>query len=188
MRCAWCCWQVRDKLLCRGMRYGVFIICGILLIVFCSRTCKTPIETRVNLDTMQVKVNKLKSEIDSIKTEYLTLLNSRAVKIKTLREIRTKYVHDTMTVEALVGDTSGIANLLSENALMREIVFEDSLIIANQGQVVIYQDSLISHLETITATQKDLLSNCATEVKKQRRKANLWRSLAVVFGLAAIAK
>jgi len=135
-----------------------------------------------------MQVQKYKAEIDSLKAEYLTLLNSRAVKIKTLREIRTKYVHDTLTVEALVGDTSGIANLLSENALMREIVFEDSLIIANQGQVVIYQDSLISHLQAITDTQKNLLSDCANEVKKQRKKANLWRSLAVVFGLVAIAK
>jgi hypothetical protein len=135
-----------------------------------------------------MQVEKYKAEIDSLKAEYLTLLNSRAVKIKTLREIRTKYVHDTLTVEALVGDTSGIANLLSENALIREIVFEDSLIIANQGQVVIYQDSLISHLQAITDTQKNLLSDCANEVKKQRKKANLWRSLAVVFGLVAIAK
>ena len=135
---------------------------------------------------MQVK--KYKAEIDSLKAEYLTLLNSRAVKIKTLRTIRTKYVHDTLTVENLVGDTSGIANLLSENTLMREIVFEDSLIIANQGQVVIYQDSLISHLEAITDTQRNLLSDCAKEVKKQRKKANLWRSLAIVFGLVAVAK
>ena len=84
--------------------------------------------------------------------------------------------------------SSGIANLLSENALMKEIVFEDSLIIANQGQVVIYQDSVIMHLEAIRDTQKDLLSNCANEVKKQRKKANLWRSLAVIFGLVAVAK
>ena len=137
---------------------------------------------------MQGKVAKYKAEIDSLKTEYLTLLNSRAVKIKTLREIRTKYVHDTLTVEALVGDTSGIANLLSENALMKEIVFEDSLIIANQGQVVIYQDSVISHLEAITATQKEMMNDCAKQVKKQRVKTNFWKTVAVVFGLVAVAK
>jgi hypothetical protein len=153
-----------------------------------TRACETPIQTRQNIDTMQFKVDKYKAEIDSLKTEYLTLLNNRAVKIKTLREIRTKYVHDTLTVENLVGDTSGIANLLSENALMKDIIFEDSLIIANQGQVVIYQDSVITHLEAIRDTQKDLLSNCANEVKKQRKKANLWRSLAVIFGLVAVAK
>lgn len=166
------------------MRYEISIICGVLILVLCARDCKTPEQTPI--DTMQVA--KYKAEIDSLKTEYSTLLNNRAVKIKTLREIRTKYVHDTLTIENLVGDTSGIANLLSENALMKEIVFEDSLIIANQGQVVIYQDSVISHLETITASQKDLLSNCANEVKKQRKKANFWRSLAVIFGLVAIAK
>jgi hypothetical protein len=137
---------------------------------------------------MQGKVDKYKAQIDSLKTEYLTLLNNRAVKIKTLREIRRIYLHDTLTIENLVGDTSGIANLLSENALMKEIIFEDSLIIANQGQVVIYQDSVIAHLEAIRDTQKDLLSNCANEVKKQRKKANLWRSLAVIFGLVAVAK
>jgi hypothetical protein len=156
--------------------------------MFGTRACETPVQTRQNIDTMQGKVDKYKAEIDSIKAEYLTLLNSRAVKIKTLREIRTKYVHDTLTIQNLVGDTSGIANLLSENALMKEIIFEDSLIIANQGQVVIYQDSVISHLEAIRDTQKDLLSNCANEVKKQRKKANLWRSLAVIFGLVAVAK
>ena len=168
--------------------YGVIVICCFCLLMLGTRACSSPVETRENIDTMQANMDKYKAEIDSIKAEYLTLLNSRAVKIKTLREIRTKYVHDTLTVETLVGDTSGIANLLSENALIREIVFEDSLIIANQGQVVIYQDSLISHLQAITDTQKNLLSDCANEVKKQRKKANLWRSLAVVFGLVAIAK
>lgn len=168
--------------------YGIIIICCFCLLMLGVRSCETPIQTRQNIDTMQGKVDKYKAEIDSIKAEYLTLLNSRALKIKTLREIRRIYLHDTLTVEALIGDTSGIANLLSENALMKEIVFEDSLIIANQGQVVIYQDSVISHLETITDAQKDLLSNCANEVKKQRKKANLWRSLAVIFGLVAVAK
>ena len=170
------------------MRDGLLIICCICLIVLCARPCKTPIQKRQNVDTMQGKVDRYKAEIDSLKAEYLTLLNSRAVKIKTLREIRTKYVHDTLTIEALVGDTSGIANLLTENALMREIVFEDSLIIANQGQVVIYQDSVITHLETIRDAQKDLLSNCANEVKKMRKKANFWKTIAVVFGLVAVAK
>ena len=168
--------------------YGIIVVCCFCLLMLGTRACETPVETRKNIDTMQGKVEKYKAEIDSLKTEYLTLLNNRAVKIKTLREIRTKYVHDTLTVETLVGDTSGIANLLSENALMKDIVYEDSLIIANQGQVVIYQDSVISHLEAIRDTQKDLLSNCANEVKKQRKKANLWRSLAVIFGLVAIAK
>ena len=171
----------------RWVNAGIIVFL-LFFLVFSTRSCEDAIQTRQNVDTMQGKVDKYKAEIDSLKAEYLTLLNSRAVKIKTLREIRTKYVHDTLTVEALVGDTSGIANLLSENALMREIVFEDSLIIANQGQVVIYQDSVISHLEAIRDAQKDLLSNCANEVKKQRKKANLWRSLAVIFGLVAIAK
>lgn len=166
--------------------YATIIICCFLLFVLSTRSCETPEQTWQNVDTMQV--DKYKAEIDSLKAEYLTLLNSRAVKIKTLREIRRIYIHDTLTVEALVGDTSGIANLLSENALMREIVFEDSLIIANQGQVVIYQDSVISHLEAITATQKEMLSDCAKQVKKERRKANLWRTIAVVFGLVAVAK
>jgi len=170
------------------MRYGIIIVVCFCLLMLGTRACETPIQTRENIDTMQGKVDKYKAEIDSIKAEYLTLLNSRAVKIKTLREIRRIYLHDTLTVENLIGDTSGIANLLSENALMKDIIFEDSLIIANQGQVVIYQDSVISHLEAITATQKDLLSNCANEVKKQRKKANFWRSLAVIFGLVAIAK
>ena len=168
--------------------YGVIIICCLCLFVIGTRSCETPVQTRQNVDTMQGKVDKYKAEIDSLKAEYLTLLNSRAVKIKTMREIRTKYVHDTLTVENLVGDTSGIANLLSENALMKEIVFEDSLIIANQGQVVIYQDSVISHLEAITATQKEMLSDCAKQVKKQRVKTNFWKTVAVVFGLIAVAK
>ena len=170
------------------MRYGIIIVCCFCLLMLGTRACETPVQTRQNIDTMQGKVDKYKAQIDSMKTEYLTLLNSRAVKIKTLREIRTKYVHDTLTVENLVGDTSGIANLLSENALMKEIIFEDSLIIANQGQVVIYQDSVISQLEAIRDTQKDLLNECANEVKKQRKKASFWRSVAIALGIVAIAK
>jgi len=166
------------------MRNGLLIICCFLLLVLCIRPCETPIQT--SIDTMQVI--KYKAEIDSLKTEYLTLLNSRAVKIKTLRTIRTKYVHDTLTIENLVGDTSGIANLLSENNLMREIIYEDSLIIANQGQVVIYQDSVISQLQAIRDTQKELMNECANEVKKQRKKASFWRSVAIALGIVAIAK
>lgn len=168
--------------------YGIIIICCLCLFVIGTRSCEAPIQTRQNVDTMQGKVDKYKAEISSLKVEYLTLLNSRAVKIKTLREIRTKYIHDTLTVEALVGDTSGIANLLSENALMREIIFDDSLIIANQGQVVIYQDSVITHLEAITDTQKQIMNDCANEVKKMRKKANFWKTIAVVLGLVAVAK
>ena len=171
----------------RWVNAGIIVFL-LFFLVFSTRSCEDAHPTRKNVDTMQGKVDKYKAEIDSLKAEYLTLLNSRAVKIKTLREIRTKYVHDTLTIEALVGDTSGIANLLSENALMKEIIFEDSLIIANQGQVVIYQDSLISHLEAITATQKEIMNDCAKQVKKQRVKTNFWKTVAVVFGLVAVAK
>ena len=167
----------------RWVNAGIIVFL-LFFLVFSTRSCED--EIKAPIDTMQVE--KYKAEIDSLKAEYLTLLNSRAVKIKTLREIRTKYVHDTLTIEALVGDTFGIANLLSENALMKEIIFEDSLIIANQGQVVIYQDSVISHLEAITATQKELMSDCAKQVKKERVKTNLWKTIAVVFGLVAVAK
>ena len=135
-----------------------------------------------------MQVDKYKAQIDSLKTEYLTLLNNRAVKIKTLRTIRTKYVHDTLTVENLVNDTSGIANLLSENALMREIILDDSLVISNQGQTINLQDSVISHLEAITATQKDFMDECITEVKKQRKKASFWKTVAIALGIVAIAK
>ena len=135
-----------------------------------------------------MQVDKYKAQIDSLKTEYLTLLNNRAVKIKTLRTIRTKYVHDTLTVENLVNDTSGIANLLSENALMREIILDDSLVISNQGQTINLQDSVISHLEAITATQKDFMNECITEVKKQRKKASFWKTVAIALGIVAIAK
>ena len=171
----------------RWVNAGIIVFL-LFFLVFSTRSFEDTIQTRKNVDTMQGKVDKYKAEIDSLKAEYLTLLNSRAVKIKTLREFRTKYVHDTLTIEALVGDTSGIANLLSENALMKEIIFEDSLIIANQGQVVIYQDSVISHLEAITATQKEIMNDCVKQVKKQRVKTNFWKTVAVVFGLIAVAK
>jgi len=135
-----------------------------------------------------MQVNKYKAEIDSLKTEYLTLLNSRAVKIKTLRTIRTKYVHDTINLQSYIEDTAKIRSLIDENRLMTEIIYEDSLIIANQGQVVIYQDSVISQLEAIRDTQKDLMNECANEVKKQRKKASFWRSVAIALGIVAIAK
>ena len=168
--------------------YGVIIVVCFCLLMLGTRACETPVETRKNIDTIQDKVDKYKAEIDSLKTEYLTLLNNRAVKIKTLREYRTKYVHDTINLQSYFEDTAKLRSLIDENRLLIEIVYEDSLIIANQGQMVIYQDSVISNLEAIRDTQKDLLSNCANEVKKQRKKANFWRSLAVIFGLVAIAK
>jgi len=163
---------------------AAIIVFLLLYLVFSTRSCKDEIKTPIN--TMQV--DKYKAQIDSLKTEYLTLLNNRAVKIKTLRTIRTKYVHDTLTVENLVNDTSGIANLLSENALMREIILDDSLVISNQGQTINLQDSVISHLEAITATQKDFMDGCITEVKKQRKKASFWKTVAIALGIVAIAK
>jgi len=163
---------------------AAIIVFLLLYLVYSHRGCKDEIKTPIN--TMQV--DKYKAQIDSLKTEYLTLLNNRAVKIKTLRTIRTKYVHDTLTVENLVNDTSGIANLLSENALMREIILDDSLVISNQGQTINLQDSVISHLEAITATQKDFMDGCITEVKKQRKKASFWKTVAIALGIVAIAK
>ena len=168
--------------------YGIIIICCLCLFVIGTRSCETPIQTRQNVDTMQGKVDKYKAEIDSLKAEYLTLLNSRAVKIKTLREIRTKYVHDTINLKSYCDDTAKLMSLIDENRLLIEIVYEDSLIIANQGQVVIYQDSVISHLEAITATQKEMMNDCANEVKMMRKKANFWKTIAVVLGLVAVAK
>ena len=168
--------------------YGIIIVCCFCLLMLGTRACETPIETRKNIDTMQAKVVKYKAEIDSLKSEYLTLLNSRAVKIKTLRQYRTKYVHDTINLQSYIDDTAKLKSLIDENRLMVEIIYDDSLIIANQGQVIVYQDSVISHLEAITATQKEIISDCAKQVKKERRKANLWRTIAVVFGLVAVAK
>ena len=169
----------------RWVNAGIIVFL-LFFLVFSTRSCEAPEQTRQNVDTMQV--DKYKAEIDSLKTEYLTLLNSRAVKIKTLREFRTKYVHDTINLQSYFEDTAKLKSLIDENRLMVEIIYEDSLIIANQGQVVIYQDSVISHLEAITATQKEIMSDCAKQVKKQRVKTNFWKTVSVVFGLVAVAK
>ena len=171
----------------RWVNAGIIVFL-LFFLVFSTRSCEDAIQTRQNVDTMQGKVDKYKAEIDSLKTEYLTLLNSRAVKIKTLREIRTKYVHDTINLQSYLEDTAKLKSLIDENRLMVEIIYEDSLIIANQGQVVIYQDSVISHLQAIAATQKEMISDCAKQVKKQRVKTNFWKTVAVVFGLVAVAK
>jgi len=168
--------------------YGIIIVCCLCLFMLMDRGCKRQEQIRPNIDTMQLKVDKYKAEIDSIKSEYITLLNSRTVKIKTLREIRTKYVHDTFTVETLINDSAKIAALLEENKIMNAIIYDDSLIIANQSYIVLKQDSVITHLEAITATQKQLMDDCATEVKKQRKKMSFWKTVAIALGIIAVAK
>ena len=133
-------------------------------------------------------VDKYKADIDSIKAEYLTLLNSRAKKTKILRDFRTKYVHDTITLDKLVGDTAKLEIILSENKLMQDILFDDSVVISNQEQVIIMQDSVISYFEAITANQTKEIAQCTKDNEKLRKKANKWKAIAVIFGIVAAVK
>lgn len=170
------------------LAYGIIIVCCFCLLMLGTRSCEAPEQTRPNVDSMQDKVNKYKAEVDSLKAEYLTLLNNRSVKIKTLREFRTKYVHDTINLQTYIDDTAKLRSLIDENRLMISIIYDDSLIIANQGNIVIYQDSVISHLEDITVTQKKLMEDCIAETNKQRKKVRFWRTVAIALGLVAIVK
>ena len=133
-------------------------------------------------------VDKYKADIDSIKAEYLTLLNSRAKKTKILRDFRTKYVHDTITLDKLVRDTAKLEIILSENKLMQDILFDDSVVISNQEQVIIMQDSVISYFEAITANQTKEIAQCTKDNEKLRKKANKWKAIAVIFGIVAAVK
>jgi hypothetical protein len=156
--------------------------------MFSNRGCESTPQVVNNTDSMANIVDKYKADIDSIKAEYLTLLNSRAKKTKTLRDFRTKYVHDTINLEKLVGDTAKLEIILSENKLMQEILYDDSIVISNQEQVIIMQDSVISYLEAITANQIKEINQCTKEVAKLRKKANKWKAIAIIFGIVAAVK
>jgi hypothetical protein len=170
------------------MKYVGIIFFLLFLLVLSNRGCKSTPQVVNNSDSMANIVDKYKADIDSIKAEYLSLLNSRAKKTKILRDFRTKYVHDTITLEKLVGDTAKLEIILSENKLMQEILFDDSIVISNQEQVIIMQDSVISYLEAITANQTKEIHQCTKEVAKQRKKANKWKAIAVIFGIVAAVK
>jgi len=167
------------------MRYVGIILFLLFLVVFSNRGCKSTPQVVNNTDSMANIVDKYKADIDSIKAEYLSLLNSRAKKTKILRDFRTKYVHDTITLDKLVGDTAKLEIILSENKLMQEILFDDSIVISNQEQVIIMQDSVISYLEAITANQIKEINQCTKEFAKLRKKANKWKAIAVIFGIVA---
>jgi hypothetical protein len=153
-----------------------------------NRGCKSTPQVVNNSDSMANIVDKYKADIDSIKAEYLTLLNSRAKKTKILRDFRKKYMPDTINLEKLVGDTAKLEIILSENKLMQEILYDDSIVISNQEQVIIMQDSVISYLEAITANQTKEINQCTKEVAKLRKKANKWKAIAVIFGIVAAVK
>ena len=170
------------------MRYVGIILFLLFLLVLSNRGCESTQQVVNNSDSMANIVDKYKAGIDSIKAEYLKLLNSRAKKTKILRDFRTKYVHDTINVEKLVGDTAKLEIILSENKLMQEILYDDSIVISNQEQVIIMQDSVISYLEAITANQIKEINQCTKEVAKQRKKANKWKAIAVIFGIVAAVK
>ena len=170
------------------MRYVGIILFLLFLVVLSNRGCKSTPQVVNNSDSMANIVDKYKADIDSIKAEYLTLLNSRAKKTKILRDFRTKYVHDTITLDKLVGDTAKLEIILSENKIMQEILFDDSIVISNQEQVIIMQDSVISYLEAITANQIKEINQCTKEVAKLRKKANKWKAIAVIFGIVAAVK
>ena len=169
------------------MRYVGLILFLLFLVLLTDRSCeKTEIVN--NTDSMTNLVDKYKADIDSIKAEYLTLLNSRAKKTKILRDFRTKYVHDTITMDKLVGDTAKLEIILSENKLMQDILFDDSVVISNQEQVIIMQDSVISYFEAITANQTKEIAQHIKDKEKLRKKANKWKAIAVIFGIVAAVK
>jgi hypothetical protein len=170
------------------MKYVGIILFLLFLLMLSNRGCESTPQVVNNSDSMANIVDKYKADIDSIKAEYLTLLNSRAKKTKILRDFRTKYVHDTINLEKLVGDTAKLEIILSENKLMQEILYDDSIVISNQEQVIIMQDSVISYLEAITANQTKEINQCTKDVAKQRKKANKWKAIAVIFGIVAAVK
>jgi hypothetical protein len=162
----------------------LFVLCGVLGIVLAFRSC--PVPEKPQADTGLV--DSLKAEIDSIKNEYSLLLINRPEKIKRIREIRTKYVHDTLTITELQQDTVKLAAIIDENRLCWEIIADDSVVIYSQEQVIKLQDSAITHLEAITATQSEQLVQCNKERVKMREKRNKWRVIAIVSSLLFIAK
>ena len=162
----------------------VFVLCAVLLALSFFGKCKkeTIPQSRQSL------VDSLNAEIDSIKNEYALLLINRPEKVKTLRQIRTKYVHDTLTITDIQKDTVKLAALIDENRLCWEIISDDSVVIYSQEQVIKLQDSAITHLEAITATQKELMEQCIADNNKMRRKRNMWRNIAILSSLLFIAK
>jgi hypothetical protein len=162
----------------------LFVLCGVLGIVLVFGHC--PTQQKPQADTGLI--DSLTAEIDSIKNEYAALLINRPEKIKRIREIRTKYVHDTLTITQLQKDTVKLAALIDENKLCWEIISDDSLVIYSQEQVIKLQDSAITHLQRITATQNQQLEQCATDNNKMRRKRNAWLNIAILSSLLFIAK
>lgn len=162
----------------------LFLLCGVLGIVLVFRSC--PVQQKPQADTGLI--DSLTAEIDSIKNEYAALLINRPEKVKRIREIRTKYVHDTLTITELQQDTVKLAALIDENSLCWEIITDDSVVIYSQSEVIKLQDSAITHLEAITSTQKQQMEQCITDNNKMRRKRNMWRNLAIISSLLFIAK
>jgi hypothetical protein len=162
----------------------LFVLCGVLGIVLVFGHC--PTQQKPQADTGLI--DSLTAEIDSIKNEYAVLLINRPEKVKRIREIRTKYVHDTLTITQLQQDTIKLAALIDENKLCWEIISDDSVVIYSQEQVIKLQDSAITHLQAITATQNEQLVQCATDNNKMRRKQNAWRNIAILSSLLFIAK
>ena len=162
----------------------VFVLCGVLITLLVFRSC--PVSEKPQADTGLI--DSLKAEIDSIKNEYAALLINRPEKVKRIREIRTKYVHDTLTITELQQDTVKLTALIDENQLCWEIISDDSVIIYSQSEVIKLQDSAITHLEAITSTQKQQMEQCITDNNKMRRKRNAWRNIAILSSLLFIAK
>ena len=162
----------------------VFVLCGVLITLLVFRSC--PVQQTPQADTGLV--DSLKAEIDSIKNEYALLLINRPEKVKKVREIRTKYVHDTLTITDIQKDTVKLAAVIDENRLCWEIIADDSVVIYSQSEVIKLQDSAITHLERITATLKEQMEQCIADNTKMRRKRNAWRNIAILSSLLFIAK
>ena len=160
------------------------MLCGVLITLLVFRPC--PVPQKPQADTGLI--DSLTAEIDSIKNEYAALLINRPEKVKRIRQIRTKYVHDTLTITELQQDTVKIAALIDENSLCWEIIADDSVVIYSQEQVIKLQDSAITHLQRITATQKEQMEQCVTDNNKMRRKRNMWQNIAILSSLLFMAK
>lgn len=161
--------------------YALAVIAAAFCIVYACRQCQTPV---VHSDSLQRIVEAYRDKIDSLKEINDELLLNREVKVKSVTVWRERWRHDTALIK--IYDTA-CPELVKENAMLWEIVTDDSLIIGNQGAVIRWQDSVIGlqeqRIEAAEQTHK-------ADMKAQKKALRIARlsagGLAALLGLSLL--
>jgi len=148
-----------------------YVLAGVCIAALWVYHCNNPVKVVVS----DGKAEYYKRLADSLAERTDSVIYVREVKYRTVVQYRDSWRVDTALVHHY--DTT-CPELAKENVMLWEIVADDSLIIANQGQVIRYQDSALDWKQKEVAS----LWRAVDALDAQKRKAQRMQGLSFIGG------